>query len=203
MSGYPLVLEGTAISALVAGGGRVATRKVAALIEAGAKVHVVAPVFTPELQQLAARHPDLRMTRAQVAPDHFGDALLIIVATDDSEVNALIAAQARALNRLVNVVNAPDQGNCIMPAVHRSGELLVAVTAGRVPTAATRIRDRIGRVLDERYAAAVRELSALRRTLLNRGERDRWTEATGSLVGEEFCDRVESGDFETSFAPWR
>ena len=203
MSGYPLVLEGTAISALVAGGGRVATRKVAALIEAGAKVHVVAPVFTPELQQLAARHPDLRMTRAQVTPDHFGDALLIIVATDDAEVNALIAAQARARNRLVNVVNAPDQGNCIMPAVHRSGELMVAVTAGRVPTAATRIRDRIGRVLDERYAVAVRELSALRRTLLNRGERDRWSEATGALIGEDFCDRVESGDFETRFAPWR
>jgi precorrin-2 dehydrogenase / sirohydrochlorin ferrochelatase len=197
------VLEGTAISALVAGGGRVATRKVAALIEAGAKVHVVAPVFTPELQQLAARHPDLRMTRAQVTPDHFGDALLIIVATDDSEVNALIAAQGRARNRLVNVVNAPDQGNCIMPAVHRSGDLVVAVTAGRVPTAAARIRDRIGRVFDTRYAAAVQELSALRRTLLNRGERDRWTQANGSLVGEDFCDRVESGDFETSFAPWR
>jgi len=203
VSGYPLVLEGTAISALVAGGGRVATRKVAALIEAGAKVHVVAPVFTPELQQLAARHPDLRMTRAQVTPDHFGDALLIIVATDDAEVNALIAAQARARNRLVNVVNAPDQGNCIMPAVHRSGELMVAVTAGRVPTAATRIRDRIGRVLDERYAVAVRELSALRRTLLNRGERDHWSEATGALIGEDFCDHVESGDFETRFAPWR
>jgi len=203
VSGYPLVLEGTAISALVAGGGRVATRKVAALIEAGAKVHVVAPVFTPELQQLAARHPDLRMTRAQVTPDHFGDALLIIVATDDAEVNALIAAQARARNRLVNVVNAPDQGNCIMPAVHRSGELMVAVTAGRVPTAATRIRDRIGRVLDERYAVAVRELSALRRTLLNRGERDRWSEATGALIGEDFCAQVESGDFETRFAPWR
>jgi siroheme synthase-like protein len=197
------VLEGTAISALVAGGGRVATRKVAALIEAGAKVHVVAPVFTPELQQLAARHPDFRMTRAHVTPDHFGDALLIIVATDDSEVNALIAAQARARNRLVNVVNAPDQGNCIMPAVHRSGDLLIAVTAGRVPTAATRIRDRIGRLFDARYAAAVRELSSLRRTLLNRGERDRWSEATASLVGEDFCDRVESGDFETSFAPWR
>lgn len=203
MSGYPLVLEGTAISALVAGGGRVATRKVAALVESGAKVHVVAPVFTPELEQIATRNPELRVTRAHVTPDHFGDALLIVVATDDPEVNALIAAQARARNRLVNVVNAPDQGNCIMPAIHRSGELLVAVTAGRVPTAATRIRDRIGRVLDGRYAAAVRQLSSLRRTLLNRGERDRWADATASLVGEDFCDRVESGDFETSVATWR
>ena len=203
MSGYPLVLEGTAISALVVGGGRVATRKVSALLEAGARVHVVAPRFTPELQQLAKQHPETRMTRAHATPEHFGDALLIIVATDDSEVNALIAAQARARNRLVNVVDAPDQGNCTTPAVHRSGELLVAVTAGRVPTAAARIRDRIGRVLDARYATAVRELSALRRTLLNRGERARWTEATASLVGEDFCDRVESGDFETSFASWR
>src|SRR4051812_8324777 len=66
VSGYPIVLEGTTIAALVAGGGRVATRKVALLIEAGAKVHVVAPVFTPELEQLAVQHPDLRLTRAAV-----------------------------------------------------------------------------------------------------------------------------------------
>jgi precorrin-2 dehydrogenase/sirohydrochlorin ferrochelatase len=197
------VLEGTALSALVAGGGRVATRKVASLIEAGAKVHVVAPVITPELQQIAVRNPEMRLTRAHITPEHFGDALLIVVATDDPEVNALIAAQARAQNRLVNVVNAPDQGNCIMPAVHRSGELLVAVTAGRVPTAAARIRDRIGRVFDGRYAAAVRELSSLRRTLLNQGDRERWTVATESLVGEDFCDRVESGEFKSSFATWR
>ena len=147
MSGYPLVLEGTAISAVVAGGGRVATRKVESLLEAGAKVHAVAPVITPQLEQLAARNYALRVTRAHFSSEHFGDALLVVVATDDPEANALIAAQARASGRLVNVTNAPDQGNCSTPAVYRSGDIAVAVSTGRVPAAAARIRDRIGRLL--------------------------------------------------------
>lgn len=203
MSGYPLVLEGTAISALVIGGGRVATRRVVALVDSGAKVHVVAPVVTPQIEQLVARNYEMRLTRAHFTADLFGDALLVVVATDDAEANALIAAQARALGRLVNVVSAPDQGNCITPAVHRAGEVLVAVTTGRVPNAAARIRDRVGRVLDDRYASAVRELAALRSTLLNRGERDRWTDAATRLVGDDFCERVESGEFGARFTEWR
>jgi precorrin-2 dehydrogenase / sirohydrochlorin ferrochelatase len=203
MSGYPLVIEGTALSAVVAGGGRVATRKAMALLDAGAKVHVVAPAMTPQLEQLAVRTYELRLTKAHFTMDHLGEALLVIVATDDAEANALIAAQARARGRLVNVVNASDQGNCITPAVHRSGDLLVAVTTGRVPSAAMRIRDRLGQMLNERYAAAVQELAMLRRDMLNRGERDRWAEASTVLVGEGFCDEVESGQFATRLAEWR
>ena len=203
MSGYPLVLEGTTLSAVVVGGGRVATRKVESLVAAGANVHVVAPVITPVLEQIAKRHPELRVTRAYFTPDHIGDALFVVVATDDPEANALIAAQARAQNRLVNVASAPDQGNCTTPAVHRTGDLLVAVSTGHVPTVAVRIRDRVARMIDARYAAAVRDLGTLRSALLNRGARDRWAEATTVLVGDDFCDRVESGEFDTRFAEWR
>jgi siroheme synthase-like protein len=203
MSGYPLVLEGSTLSAVIAGGGRVATRKAMTLLESGARVHVVAPAVTPMLEQTEARNHELRITRASFAPEHFGNALLVVVATNDPEANALIAAQARALGRLVNVVNAPDQGNCITPAVHRSGDITVAVTTGRVPGAAARIRDRLGRMLDARYASAVRELAQLRAELLNRGDRERWTSASTTLVGDEFCDHVESGTFAARLAEWR
>ena len=203
MSGYPVVVEGTTLSAVIAGGGRVATRKALSLLEAGARVHIVAPLVTPVLEQTAARNHDLHITRAPFAPEHFGSALLVVVATDDPEANALIGAQARALGRLVNVVSAPDQGNCITPAVHRSGDITVAVTTGRVPSAAARIRDRLGRMLDTRYATAVRELTELRANLLNRGERDRWTTASTTLLGDEFCDHVETGRFAARLAEWR
>jgi siroheme synthase-like protein len=203
MSAYPLVLEGTALSAVIAGGGRVATRKAMALLDSGARVHVVAPVVTPVLEQTLVRNHDLRITRASFAPGHIGDALLVVVATDDPDANALIAAQARALGRLVNVVSAPDQGNCVTPAVLRSGDITVAVSTGRVPAAAARIRDRLARVLDTRYAAAVRELTRLRADLLTRGERERWSSVSTTLVGDEFCEHVESGRFAARLAEWR
>ena len=40
-------------------------------------------------------------------------------------------------------------------------------------------------------------------TLLNRGQRDRWAEAASVLVGDDFCDEVESGQFDTRLAEWR
>ena len=103
----------------------------------------------------------------------------------------------------MNVVTAPEQGNCATPAVHRAGGVTIAVTADRVPTAAARIRDRRGTIIDERYAGAVRELTAFRATLLQRSARDRWIEANEALVGDDFCDCVEAGDFDERMATWR
>jgi siroheme synthase-like protein len=203
MSAYPVMLEGSAVSALVVGGGTVASRKATALVEAGARVHVVAPRVDPALEQLAADNAMLRVTKAAYASEHIGDALLVVAATNDGSLNARIAADARARGRLVNVVDAPELGNCITPAVHRAGELVVAVSAGGVPGAAVRIRDSIAALLDARYSDAVRELAALRRTLLDEGRRDRWREAASSLVAPDFCEEVESGRFAARIAEWR
>ncbi|HSQ31005.1 MAG TPA: bifunctional precorrin-2 dehydrogenase/sirohydrochlorin ferrochelatase [Gemmatimonadaceae bacterium] len=203
MSAYPVMLEGSAISALVVGGGRVASRKATALVEAGADVRVLSPRVEPALEELASGSAALRITKAAYAPDQIGDALLIVAATDDASLNAQIAADARARGRLVNVVDTPELGNCITPAVHRAGDLVVAVSAGGVPGAAVRIRDSMARLLDARYSDAVRELAALRRALLDAGRRDRWHEAANSLVAPDFCEQVESGRFAARIAEWR
>ena len=203
MSLYPLMLDGAAISSLVVGGGAVATRKVASLLAAGAQVRVVAPEVTAEMEELRAGNAALHINREPYSSTHIGDALFVIAATDDHAVNARIAADARSRGRLVNVVDAPAAGNCVTPAVHRAGDVVVAVTAGGVPAAASRIRDAIARVIDSRYADAVGQLSTLRRTLLDGGHRDHWSAASAALVGDDFCDRVESGRFNERAAEWR
>ncbi len=196
------MLDGASLSALVVGGGPVATRKARALLHAGASVHVVAPEISPALADLAASSDHVRITRAVYAREHLGDALVVIAATNDNSVNAGVAADARAAHRLVNVAGEPDLGNCVTPAVHRAGDVVIAVGAGRAPGAAARIRDAIARVVDARYANAVRELTALRRTLIDRGQRDRWAAAAAALVGPDFCDDVESGRLATRMAEW-
>ncbi|HMA23091.1 MAG TPA: bifunctional precorrin-2 dehydrogenase/sirohydrochlorin ferrochelatase [Gemmatimonadaceae bacterium] len=203
MSAYPIVLEGTALSVLVVGGGDVATRKVRALVDAGARVHVVAPVVSDEIAGLATTSDDLQITRAGYATEHVRDVTLVIAATDDPAVNAMVASDARQAGHLVNVVDRPELGDFITPAVHRRGDLVVAVTAGGVPNAAARIRDSIGRTIDGRYATAVHDLAALRRALITAGNRGRWAEAAAALVDEDFCERVESGAFAAEIAAWR
>jgi precorrin-2 dehydrogenase len=203
VSALPLMLDGSMVSALVVGGGRVATRKVAALVDAVATVRVVAPEISAELTAMSGKTATLFLTRTRYASEQLGDALLVIAATNDASLNARIAADARAGGRLVNVVDAPELGNFVTPAVHRSGDVVVAVSTGGVPGAAACIRDAIARSIGQSYGAAVRELSALRRTLLDGGRRDRWTEASRSLVGTEFCRDVESGEFAARVAEWR
>lgn len=203
MSAYPIVLDGARISALIVGGGRVAARKAQALIEVGARVHVVAPVIHGDLEALERTTDKLRISRTRYAAEHLGTATLVIAATDDPAVNAAVNADARAAGCLVNVVDAPDEGDFVTPAVHRCGEVVVAVTTGRVPNAAGRIRDAIGRTIDGRYASTVRDLAALRRTLIAAGDRERWRKAAAALLDDDFCERVESGDFAARMAEWR
>ena len=69
MSGYPVVVEGTTLSAVIAGGGRVATRKALSLLEAGARVHVVAPLVTPMLEPRPIQEIACERIRA-AAPPH-------------------------------------------------------------------------------------------------------------------------------------
>jgi siroheme synthase (precorrin-2 oxidase/ferrochelatase) len=90
-----------------------------------------------------------------------------------------------------------------MPAVHRSGELVVAVMSGGVPRASSRVRDALATRLDGRYATAIRELSRLRQRLLARDGRDAWHSAAQALLAEDFCESVESGAFSERLAAWQ
>jgi siroheme synthase-like protein len=196
------MLDGAALSAVIIGGGAVAARKATALVAAGATVRVVAPNVVTELEALA-RDTSIELIRDRYEKRHIGDAGLVIAATNDHTVNAEVAVDAKSLGRLVNVASDPAAGNCITPAVHRAGDVLIAVTAGGVPSVAARIRDDVARRVDDRYAAAVKELSSLRRSLLERDDRERWSLVTEALVDDDFCRRVESGLFGEALAEWR
>jgi len=203
MSSYPLMLDGDALDAVVIGGGAVGTRKALALLDAGASVRVVAPAVSDALQSTATANGRLTIRRGHYAATDLGSAMLVVAATDDAALNASIAADARAAGRLVNVASAPELGNCATPAVHRSGDIVVAVTTGGVPRAAIRIRNAIARVFDGRYALALHELSALRSGHLERGDRRGWSDASAALIGADFCAEVESGAFDERLAEWR
>ena len=202
MRGYPLVLDGATLSAVVVGGGAVATRKVRALLDAGAAVRVVAPRMSAELRALAAASARLTLVERAYRPGDVGDATLVIAAADSRAVNRAVACDGRAARRLVNVADAPREGNCVTVAAHRAGDLLVAVFAGGVPGAAARVRDAIAARFDDRYARALRALGELRARLRAAGGGEAWRGAASQLVGDDFCASVESGTFAERVARW-
>jgi siroheme synthase-like protein len=201
VSDFPIALDGERLSAVVIGGGSVGTRKALALVEAGAQVRVVSPEVTPELAQ-AERTRRLSVVRESYRASQLGEATLVIAATDSREVNAEIAVDAHARGKLVNITDFPDEGNFHTMALHRSGDVTIAVSAGGVPGAAARIRDAIAERFDARYGRAVSALRGLRSRLIAGGD-ERWRDAAPKLLADDFCASVEDGSFTEKVDTWR
>jgi siroheme synthase-like protein len=200
MSDLPVALHGERITAVVVGGGSVGTRKAMSLVEAGAQVHVVSPKVTPTLED-AERARALTIVRERYSAEHLGRSMLVVAATDSREVNAQVALDAHSSGKLVNITDYPDEGNFHSMALHRSGDVTIAVSAGGVPGAAARIRDAIAERFDARYERALSALRGLRSRLLASG--DQWGDAAPKLIGDDFCSSVEDGSFADKVDSWR
>jgi len=143
---YPIGLILTGRRVLVVGGGAVATRRIPALLEAGADVVVVSTGLTPALRGLADAGRLTWIPRRFESSDVDG-AWLVHVAVDDPEAAAEVSAAAEA--RRVFCVRADDRhaATAWTPAVTRHGRVTVAVTAGGQPRRAMAVRDAIRALL--------------------------------------------------------
>ena len=150
-----LALEGR--GAVVIGGGEVAARKVQDLLAAKAHVTVLAPQLCDGIVALA----DEKRVVAHGRPYRTGDlagAFVAIAATDDEALNAHVAADAAAINVLVNVVDRPALCTFTVPATLRRGDLTIAIaTEGRCPALAGILREELA----ERYGPEYAELAGL------------------------------------------
>src|SRR4051812_28872193 len=196
------MLHGEAIEALIVGGGAVAARKARALLAAGAHVRVIAMELGADVRELARVHPKAHLEERPYAEGDIGNAQLVIAATDDRAINRRVADDGHAAHRLVNVADDPARGNCRTTATHRSGDLVIGISAGGVPSAAVRIRDALAARFDDRYGHAVATLASLRRRLLDTGASDAWIRAAEALIDDDFCERVERGTLESEAAQW-
>ncbi|ETK31330.1 uroporphyrinogen-III C-methyltransferase [Microbispora sp. ATCC PTA-5024] len=142
MAPYLLGLRLNGRRVLVVGGGRVAQRRVPALLDAGASVTLISPGVTPALDDLIA---DGRVTWER-RPYQVGDcdgAWLVHACTDQREVNTAVAAEADAKRIWCVRADDKDASAAWTPASGRVDEVGVAVTAGGDPRRAAGIRDAI------------------------------------------------------------
>ena len=142
---YPILLDLRDRPVLVVGAGRVALRKTKGLLEAGARVTVVAPRCRPEFESL----PVLLRRRRFRASDLRG-AFLIFTATDDRRTNHRVALEARRRGIPVNVADSPAECDFLVPARLRFAQVQVALsTGGRNPRLAAQLRRRLEQTLKE------------------------------------------------------
>ncbi|MGR6321654.1 uroporphyrinogen-III C-methyltransferase [Micromonospora soli] len=148
-SPYPLGLRLSGRRVVVVGGGAVATRRVPALLDAGADVLLVAPELTPALRA----HVDagrLHWAARRFRPADLDGAWLVQVAVDDPVAAAGVSAAAA--ERRIFCVRADDRAAATAwtPAVTRHGPVTVAVLGGGDPRRAMTVRDAVRDLLGAR-----------------------------------------------------
>lgn len=163
---YPAFIDLRGRHCLVVGGGQVAERKAAALLESGGRVTVVSPrLLTERLRAWAAAGTITHLARDYQAGDTAG-AFLVISATDVAAVNREIARECTNRGVLLNVVDAPQLCNFIVPSTVRAGDLTLAIsTAGKSPRLAKKIRQELQERYGEEYAVLLNLLGELREEL--------------------------------------
>jgi precorrin-2 dehydrogenase/sirohydrochlorin ferrochelatase len=197
---YPAFLDVRGARCVVVGGGRVAARKAAGLVEAGAQVAVVSPRISGRIE--AAAPGSVEVYRKRFEPSDLDGALLAIAATDDPAVNEAVSREACARGILVNVADQPALSSFLVPAAVSRGRLQVAIsTGGASPAFAKRLRERIEGLLSPRLAAYLEQMAEARALVIEQvadaGRRARIFEA---LASDEFVGRYLEAEPEAAGA---
>ncbi|BEQ17090.1 precorrin-2 dehydrogenase/sirohydrochlorin ferrochelatase family protein [Desulfoferula mesophila] len=192
---YPALLDLSGRLVLLVGGGRVAARKLASLLEAGARVRLVTPALCQEARELAGLE-GVELIERGFEPGDVEGAWLVISATDDEDLNRSVAVAAEAARVFVNVVDVPPMCSFIVPAVVRRGELTLAVsTGGASPAAARRLRQGLQAQFGPEWADYLAILRAARQKLTAQGRPAAENRPLFyQLVDSQLMERVRAGD---------
>lgn len=177
------------------GGGDVAKRKASVLLEAGAKVRVVAPEIDSELAKLEG----IDSFVAPFESKHLDGVTLVIAATNNRVVNKHVSEQAQARNLPVNVVDDSELCTFIMPAILDRSPLMVAFsTGGASPVLARMMRGKLETLIPQNYsrlaAFAERFREKVKQCVTNPAKRRIfWENALDGVVAEKVLTGDEVG----------
>ncbi len=151
MSYFPIFVEMKKRRCLMIGGGMVAERKIAGLLEAGAVVTVISPDVTERIARWS-KDKLIQFVARRYQSGDLSSYELAFVATDDGKVNTAAFEEGRARGVWVNCADDPMHCDFILPSVLRRGDLTVAVSSGSSsPALARTIREELEMYLSREY----------------------------------------------------
>ena len=181
----PIFIRVNKRACLVVGGGEVAARKVSLLRRAGADIRVVAPQLCPALLDLFEQQV-IAWRKGKFVDTDLDAVVLVVAATDNSEVNAAVSREAGKRHLPVNVVDEPALCSFIFPSVIDRSPVAIAVsTGGASPVLARMLRARLETLIPAGYGRLAELLEGFRATVKQRfaSGRDR----------RRFWERILSG----------
>lgn len=164
MAYFPMFVDLNGQRCLIAGGGKVALRKVLVLLDFGAEVTVVAPVISEEIRALEAEYFGrlTLLSRAFMESDLDGQAL-VVAATDDKVFNHHIAELCHKQKIPVNAVDQIEDCDFIFPSYVKKDALVAAFSsAGNSPVMTQYLKERMSEILTDELGALTGLLGSIR-----------------------------------------
>lgn len=159
---YPIYIDIEDRDVLIVGGGAVCTRKAETMLRYGARVTVVSPEVTEEIDAWA-RDGKIDLQRRTYEESDLEGRSLVIASTDDQCVNARVARDARRRRLPVNVVDVTHLCEFIVPAIVERGSIQIAVsTGGKSPALGRTLKEDLQRLVGPEYAEVNDTLGSLR-----------------------------------------
>jgi len=163
---FPMFLKLEGKRCLVVGAGKVGEPKIGGLLEAGARIHVVALDASAMVREWA-REGRIELDLRSFHPDDLNGVFLAVVATSSRSLNERVYDEGQRRGVMCNIVDVPDLCDFFYPAVVRRGDLQIAVsTAGQSPSLAQRIRQQLEKQYGSGYADWLAELGQTRKLIL-------------------------------------
>lgn len=201
----PLFLRLAERPVLVVGAGRIAVRRIARLLPAGAAITVVAPVVDARIRAWADDGA-VRLHARDFQSADVADQTLVFAATDVTAVNAQVAECARARNILMQRADEPAASDFLIPAVVQRDALQIAISSdGRAPTLARILRSRLEAWIPRAYGDLARLAGDFRDAVkerLPRAKRARfWSRVLDGPIAEKvFNGRMGAARHDLEFA---
>jgi precorrin-2 dehydrogenase/sirohydrochlorin ferrochelatase len=160
-----MFLKLSARPCLVVGAGTIGESKITNLLEAGAKISVVAPEATSQIQNWA-RSKKIVWNQRPFEPDDLEGKFLVVAATSSTELHERIFDEATKRGVLCNIVDVPRLCDFYYPAVVQRGALQIAIsTSGQSPALAQRLRKQLEEQFGPEYEDWLAHLGEAREKL--------------------------------------
>lgn len=123
---FPMFIDLTGKKILVAGGGRIALRRVRTLLKFGADIHVTAPVLCEEME-LLEKQRKITADRRDYRPEDINGMQIVLAATDDRNVNRKIWADCRGAGIMVNTADDRNLCDFYFPSVVMTDDAVIGI----------------------------------------------------------------------------
>lgn len=195
---YPIQLKMTGLTAVVIGGGKVASRKVHSLLAGGARVIVVSPGIAASLETLVKENL-VEWRKKLFSPEDLEGATLVFACTDQKETNDEVI-QALQPGQWINVANRPELSTFFVPAHFRRGLVTVSVgTDGASPALARKLKEQLKEEIDEAYGPYGDFLASCRKVIMERiANEEKRRELFYTLLEEEFLEAFRRHEGDTA-----